>query len=143
MKLLKLEQITGEEELARSIMTDDYKELLSEGARLKKEYIPKLRELGITEVYLAGFDGELHEVDKLIEDHKKWIEKYPEDYEVKPETREDWIAYLTSDKCEDRYYTYSQWGEYEWSDYLESFAQRFETPSGDKMIAIGYYGNDY
>ena len=52
MKLLQLEQITGEEELARSIMTDDYKELLSEGARLKKEYIPKLRELGITEVYI-------------------------------------------------------------------------------------------
>jgi len=52
MKLLKLEQITGQEELARAIMTDDYKELLSEGARLKKEYISKLRELGITEVYV-------------------------------------------------------------------------------------------
>ncbi len=52
MKLLKLEQITGEEELARAIMTDDYKELLSEGAKLKKEYIPKLKELGITEVYV-------------------------------------------------------------------------------------------
>ena len=52
MKLLKLENITGEEELARAIMTDDYKELLSEGARLKKEYVPKLKELGITEVYV-------------------------------------------------------------------------------------------
>lgn len=52
MKLIKLENITGEEELARAIMTDDYKELLSEGAKLKKEYIPKLRELGITEVYI-------------------------------------------------------------------------------------------
>lgn len=52
MKLLKLDQITGEEELARSIMTDDYKELLSEGSKLKKEYIPKLRELGVTEVYI-------------------------------------------------------------------------------------------
>ena len=52
MKLLKLEQVTGEEELARAIMTDDYKELLSEGAKLKREYIPKLRELGITEVYI-------------------------------------------------------------------------------------------
>lgn len=52
MKLLKLEQITGEEELARAIMTDDYKELLSEGAKLKKEYILKLKELGITEVYV-------------------------------------------------------------------------------------------
>lgn len=52
MKLLKLEQITGEEQLARAIMTDDYKELLSEGSKLKKEYIVKLKELGITEVYV-------------------------------------------------------------------------------------------
>ena len=52
MKLLKIEQIMGEEELARAIMTDDYKELLSEGAKLKKEYIHKLRELGVTEVYV-------------------------------------------------------------------------------------------
>ena len=52
MKLLKLEQVTGEEELARAILTEDYKELLAEVARLKLEYIPKLRELGITEVYV-------------------------------------------------------------------------------------------
>ena len=52
MKLLKIEKIEGNEELARSILTNDYKELLSEGARLKKEYIPKLQSLGITEVYI-------------------------------------------------------------------------------------------
>ena len=52
MKLLKLDEITGEEILARSIMTEDYQELISEGGRIRKEYIPKLRELGITEVYV-------------------------------------------------------------------------------------------
>lgn len=52
MKLLKLDQIKGEETLARSIMTDDFHELLSEGAKLKPEYIPKLQDLGISEVYI-------------------------------------------------------------------------------------------
>ncbi len=52
MKLLKVEEIEGNEELARAIITEDYKELLSEGARLKKEYITKLQSLGIKEVYV-------------------------------------------------------------------------------------------
>ena len=52
MKLLKLEDIKGTEILARAIMTNNYKELLSEGTCLKKEYISKLKELGITQVYV-------------------------------------------------------------------------------------------
>lgn len=56
MKLLKLEEIKGTEVLARAIMTSNYKELLSEGTRLKKEYIPKLKELGITEVYVNDIE---------------------------------------------------------------------------------------
>ena len=56
MKLLKLEDIKGQEELARAIITNNYKELLSEGTKLKKEYIPKLKELGITEVYVKDIE---------------------------------------------------------------------------------------
>ena len=52
MKLVRLDEITGEEILARSIMTDDYKELLAEGTQLKTEYIPKLRDIGISEVFI-------------------------------------------------------------------------------------------
>lgn len=52
MKLIKLDEITGEEILARAILTDGYKELLSEGSKLKKDYIPKLLDMGITEVYI-------------------------------------------------------------------------------------------
>ena len=52
MRLLRLVQITGEEILARPIMTDDYQELLSEGTKIKLEYLPKLLDLGITEVYV-------------------------------------------------------------------------------------------
>lgn len=56
MKLLKLEDIKGQEILARSIITANYKELLSEGTRLKKDYIPKLKELGIKEVYVKNIE---------------------------------------------------------------------------------------
>lgn len=52
MKCLKLEKVTGTEILARPIMTSNYRELLSEGICIKKEYVPKLLELGITEVYV-------------------------------------------------------------------------------------------
>lgn len=52
MKLLKLDQITGNEILARPIMTEDYHELLSEGTKVKTEYIPKLIDLGITEIFV-------------------------------------------------------------------------------------------
>lgn len=52
MKLIDIDKIKGTEVLARPIMTSNYKELLSEGTRLKKHYIPKLQELGIKNVYV-------------------------------------------------------------------------------------------
>ena len=52
MKLIKVDDITGTEILARAIVTTNYNELLSEGTRLKKDYITKLLELGITKVYI-------------------------------------------------------------------------------------------
>ena len=47
MKLIDLDEIRGEEILARAIVNEEYQELLSEGAVLKKEQIFKLKELGI------------------------------------------------------------------------------------------------
>lgn len=52
MKRVKLNEITGTEILARPIMTNNYKELLSEGVCIRKEYVSKLQDLGITEVYI-------------------------------------------------------------------------------------------
>lgn len=52
MKLVRLEELTGEEILARSIMTNGYTELLSEGSKIRLEYIPKLIEMGIREVFI-------------------------------------------------------------------------------------------
>ena len=45
MKLIDLDEIRGEEILARAIVNEEYQELLSEGAVLKKEHIFKLKEI--------------------------------------------------------------------------------------------------
>jgi len=48
----KINELKGNEVLGRPIMTLDYQVILPEGAVLKKEYIEKLHELGIFEVYI-------------------------------------------------------------------------------------------
>lgn len=52
MILKKLNELKGNEILARNIMTWDYQIILPEGAEIRKEYIAKLKELGIQEIYV-------------------------------------------------------------------------------------------
>lgn len=52
MKLCKVEDLRGGEVLAKAILTSEFRILLSEETRLKPEYIQKIIELGITEVYI-------------------------------------------------------------------------------------------
>lgn len=52
MKICKIEDLKGNEVLARPVMTPDYNVLLSEGTVIKKEYISKLKDLGVTEIYI-------------------------------------------------------------------------------------------
>lgn len=52
MKVRQIDDLTGGEVLARAVMTLEYNVLLSEGTVLRKEYIEKLSELGIREVYI-------------------------------------------------------------------------------------------
>jgi len=52
MKLCKVSDIVGNEKLARPIMTSSYQELLAAGTVIKPEYIPKIIQLGITEVFI-------------------------------------------------------------------------------------------
>ena len=56
MRLVKIDQLTGSEILARSIVTPDYKEILAEGTLLKVAYIPRLEELGIKEVFVRSIE---------------------------------------------------------------------------------------
>lgn len=52
MKLCKTSDLLGGEILARTVMTSEFQVLLSEGIILRPEYIEKIRELGISEVYI-------------------------------------------------------------------------------------------
>ena len=52
MKQKRLLDLKGGEILAREIMTSDYQVVLPAGAILLKEYLEKLNELGITEIYI-------------------------------------------------------------------------------------------
>ena len=52
MKRCKVDDLTGTEILAKDVFTPEYQVLLSVGMPLKQEYIEKLRELDIKEVYV-------------------------------------------------------------------------------------------
>lgn len=52
MKLCKVNHLVENTVLARPVMTEDYQVLLAEGTTLKREYIEKLKEFFIQEVYI-------------------------------------------------------------------------------------------
>lgn len=52
MKLCNINELKENDVLARSVMTEDYQVLLSEGTVLKKEYIDKMKEFFIKSVYI-------------------------------------------------------------------------------------------
>lgn len=52
MKVCNVEELVGEEILAKDIFTPEYQILLSMGTQLKKEYIEKLIELQVKEVWI-------------------------------------------------------------------------------------------
>lgn len=54
MLLKKINELEGGEILARNIMTWDYQIILPEGIAIRKDYIEKLKELGISEVYIKN-----------------------------------------------------------------------------------------
>ena len=71
MKRMKLSELTGNEILAQSLMTWDYQIILPEGAVLKKEYISKIEEMGILEVYVK--EDQENEIVILKNDIEKTI----------------------------------------------------------------------
>lgn len=52
MKLCKTSDLKGGEILARPIMTSEFRVLLSDGVKIRPEYIPQIERLGIKEVYI-------------------------------------------------------------------------------------------
>lgn len=73
MKRMKLSELTGNEILAQSLMTWDYQIILPEGAVLKKEYITKIEEMGILEVYVKENAEDSNEIVILKNDIEKTV----------------------------------------------------------------------
>lgn len=68
MRLCKVDNLTGTEVLAKDAMTMEYKVLLSAGTKLKPEYVEKLKELNILEVYVKEDVPDTKQVVILKED---------------------------------------------------------------------------
>lgn len=74
MKLVAVDMLKGNEKLGRAVMTKNYNELLAAGTVLKPEYIEKLKELDIKEVYIKPDEKHYKKVDilkKEVEDTVK------------------------------------------------------------------------
>lgn len=57
MKLCKVEELKGGEILSRDVITPEFRVLLSEGTKLRVEYIEKMKNLGITQVHILEEDA--------------------------------------------------------------------------------------
>lgn len=68
MKLCRVEDLKGTEILAKDVMAKEYKILLSAGTLLKSEYIVKLRELNVREVYIKEDEPDTKQVVILKEE---------------------------------------------------------------------------
>lgn len=75
MKLKRLQELEGGEVLAREIMTSDFQVVLPEGAILRKEYIERLKELGITDIYITEKATETKEAAILKSDIESSIKE--------------------------------------------------------------------
>ncbi len=71
MRLVEIGKIKENDILARAIITSDYKELLPKGVALRKEYINRLSELGVKEVYIEDEGITVAEAKILKEEVKE------------------------------------------------------------------------
>lgn len=60
MRLCRVEELKGGEILAKAIITPEFRVLLSDEITLQAEYIEKIKEFGISEVYIKDED-QVHE----------------------------------------------------------------------------------
>lgn len=66
MKIVKVDDLKGGEILAKPILTNEYRILLSEEVVLRPEYINKIKELGITDVYIKDQDQNQVRTEEVV-----------------------------------------------------------------------------
>lgn len=75
MKLVKVQNLKGNEILEMDVMTWDYKIILPKGAVIQKDYINKLKELEINEVYIKEKEQKIGEIVILKSEMEESIKK--------------------------------------------------------------------
>lgn len=68
MRLCKIDELTGKEVLGKDVVTQEYNILLPAGTFLRREYIEKLKELNVQDVYVLEREPNTKEVVILKED---------------------------------------------------------------------------
>ena len=79
MILKRIQELNGDEILARNIMTLDYKVILPMGVIVRKEYIERLKELGIEEVYVRDKEASAEEIVILRTEIEESVKKTVKD----------------------------------------------------------------
>lgn len=75
----QLHELTGGEILARDIRNDDYQIILPQGTAIRKDYLHKLDELGITEVFVKAEDSDVSEIAILRSETEEAIRETVKD----------------------------------------------------------------
>ena len=57
-----------------------------------------------------------------------------------PDFKDKLEEYLNDD--DKTYYTYEEFNDYDYIEY-ETYADKYNTPNGDTVVAFGYYGENY
>ena len=65
----KIDELVGNETLSKPLMTLDYQIILPEGAQLRPDYIDRLRDLGVTDVWVLDEDYEVTDALEVLRDN--------------------------------------------------------------------------
>lgn len=89
------------------------------------------------EMYWNRWNEEL--VPKEIVE-EKFLKENTEVSKEDPDFKDKLEEYLNDD--DKTYYTYEEFNNYDYIEY-ETYANKYNTPNGDTVVAFGYYGENY
>lgn len=95
------------------------------------------------EMYWHRWNDELVSKEEVEKEMAKLREEFIADNPDFDENNEEWKEKLEQYINEDKiYYTYEEFNDYDYIEY-ETYVDKYNTPSGDTVVAFGYYGENY
>ena len=95
------------------------------------------------EMYWHRWNDELVSKEEAEKEMAKLREEFIADNPDFDENNEEWKEKLEQYINEDKmYYTYEEFNDYDYIEY-ETFVDKYNTPNGDTVVALGYYGQDH